>query len=84
MLILRSDNFQEQYKCKYIFQKIKKTGIKWFYGETGHSNGLVYAMSSFACKQQLIHEIISNDTSFDNAEEIAGFLKQYFKDDSTK
>ena len=41
-------------------------------------------MSSFACKQLLRHEIISNDTWFYNAEEMAGFLKQYFKDDSTK
>lgn len=30
------------------------------------------------------HEIISNDTLFYNTEKMVDFLKQYFKDDSTK
>ena len=42
VLILRSDNCQEQYKCKYVFFEMKMLAMKyqitfvWFYGEPGH------------------------------------------------
>ena len=64
----------------------KELGIKvvWFYGEPGHGRGLVDAMSSFGCKQQLRHEIITNDSWFQNAEEMVRFLQQYFLDDESK
>ena len=61
-------------------------GIKiiWFYGEPGHGHGLVDAMSSFGCKQQLCHEIVTNDSWFQNAEEMVQFLTQYFSTDNSK
>ena len=57
-LVLQSDNYQEQYKCKFTFFEMKKLAsdfgipVVWFYGEPGHGHGLVDAMSSFGCKQQ--------------------------------
>ena len=64
ILILRLDNCQEQYKCKYIFHEMKELpkehGIKliWLESEPGHGRGLVDAMSSFGCKQHLKHAIL--------------------------
>ena len=88
-LILCSDNCQEQYKCKFTFQMKKiaaEFGITavWFYGEPGHGRGLVDAMSSFGCKQQLRHEIVTNDAWFANAEQMVQFLTKYFSNDSSK
>ena len=61
-------------------------GIKiiWFYVEPGHGCGLVDAMSSFGCKQQLCHEIVTNDSWFQNAEEMVQFFTQYFSTDNSK
>ena len=89
-LLLRSDNCQDQYKCKYTFQKMKelaklyKIDIVWFYGEPGHGRGLVDAMSSFECKQQLREEIVKYDNFFNTAEEMVKFLNDYFRNDNTK
>ena len=89
-LVLRSDNCQEQYKCKFTFYEMKKLatefGIKivWFYGDPGHGRGLVDAVSSFGWKQQLRHEIVTNDSWFRNAEEMVQFLTQYFPTDNSK
>ena len=58
--------------------------VIWFYGEPGHGCGLVDAMSSFGCKQQLCHEIVTNDSWFQNAEEMTQFLMQYFSTDNSK
>ena len=55
-------------------------GIKiiWLYGEPGNYCGLVGAMSSFGCKQQLHCENCDhNDSWFQNAEEMVQFLTQY-------
>ena len=90
ILVLRSDNCQEQYKCKYIFYEMKiltkelRIKVVWFYGEPGHGRGLVDAMCSFGWKQQLRNEIITNDSWFQNAEEMVRFLQQYFLDDESK
>ena len=89
VLVLRSDNCQEQYKCKYIFFEMKKIAIEyninvvWFYGEPGHGRGLVDAMSSFGCKQQLRHEIVLNDTWFSNAEQMVEFLSSFLSSDKS-
>ena len=45
-----------------------KTLDVWYYGEPGHGRGLVDTMSSFGCKQQLRHEIVTNDSWFQNAD----------------
>ena len=58
--------------------------VVWFYKKPGHGCGLVDAMSSFGCKQQLRHEIVNNDSWFQNAEEMVQFLKKYFTNDSSK
>ena len=58
--------------------------VVWFYGEPGHGHGLVDAMSSFGCKQQLRHEIVTNDAWFANAEQMVQFLTKYFPNDSSK
>ena len=79
-LILRSDNCQEQYKCEFTFFQMKKIAaefgitVVWFYGEPGYGHGLVDAMSSFGCKQQLRHEIVTNDAWFANVEQMVQFL----------
>ena len=89
-LILCSDNCQEQYKCKFTFFQMKKIAaefgitVVWFYGEPEHERGLVDAMSSFGCKQQLHHEIVTNDVWFANAEQMVQFLTKYFSNDSSK
>ena len=89
-LIIRSDNCQEQYKCKFTFFEMKRIAIEfgitvvWFYGELGHGRGLVDAMSSFGCKLQLRHEIITNDSWFPNAKHMVQFLKKYFSGDNSK
>ena len=61
-------------------------GIKivWFYGDPGHGRGLADAVSSFGWKQQLRHEIVTNDSWFRNAEEMVQFLTQYFPTDNSK
>ena len=90
VLVLHSDNCQEQYKCKYTFFQMRKLavdlGIKviWFYGEPGHSRGLVDAMSSFGCKLQLRNEIMTHDSWFESAEEMVNFLTRYFENDNSK
>ena len=58
--------------------------VVWFYGEPGHGRGLVDAMSSFDCKLQLRHEILTNDSWFETAEGMVVFLKKYFENDSSK
>ena len=89
-LILRSDNCKEQYKCKFNFFQMKKIAaefgitVVWFYGEPGYGHGLVDAMSSFGCKQQLCHEIVTNDAWFANAEQMVQFLTKYFSNSSSK
>ena len=89
-LILCSDNCPEQYKCKFTFFQMKKIAaefgiaVVWFYGEPGHGGGLVDAMSSFGCKQQLCHEIVTNDAWFANAEQMVQFLTKYFSNNSSK
>ena len=90
ILLLRTDNCQDQYKCRYVFAKMrnlaKKYDIKmiWFYGEPGHGRGLVDAMSSFGCKQPLKQDIIINDTWYDSAENMVAFLKGHFEGDTSK
>ena len=61
-------------------------GVKiiWYCGEPGYGRGLVDAMSSFGCKQQLHHEIVTNDSRFQNAEEMVQFFMQYFSTDNRK
>ena len=89
-LLWHSDNCQDQYKCKYTFQKMKelakmyKIDIVWFYGEPRHDRGLVDAMSSFGCKQQLREEIVTYDNFFNTAEEMIKFLNDYFRNDNKK
>ena len=41
-------------------------------------------MLSFGCKQQLRHEILTNDAWFANAEQMVQFLTKYFSNDSRK
>ena len=89
-LILHSDNCQEQYKCKFTLFQMKKIAAEsvitavWFYGEPEHGHRLVDAISSFGCKQQLRHEIATNDAWFANAEQMVQFLTKYFSNDSSK
>ena len=74
VLVLPSDNCQEQYKCKYTVFQMRKLaidlGIKviWLYGKPGHGRGLVDVMSFFGCKLQLRNEIITHDSWFESAE----------------
>ena len=71
VLILRSDNCQEQYKCKYTFFQMKKLAVDlkinvvWFYGEPGHGRGHDDVMSSSGCKLQLKNEIVTFDSRFE-------------------
>ena len=89
-LVLRPDNCQEQYKCKFTFFQMKKIAaefgitVVWFYDEPWYGPGLVDAMSSFGCKQQLRHDIVTNDAWFANAEKMVQFLTKYFSNYSSK
>ena len=58
--------------------------IFWFYGEPGHGRGLVDAMSSFGCKENLRSPIITQDKWFDTAEEMAEYLREHFRNDNSK
>ena len=77
-------------KCKYTFHQTKELGrkfnitIAWFYGEAGHRKGLVDATSSFGCKQPFKHVIVTEDRWFKNTLEMVSYLREYFKDDSSK
>ena len=92
ILIIRSDNCEDQYKCKYTFFQMKKLAklknliILWFYGAPGHGRGLVDAMSSFGCKQPLRRHILATDKWFATAYEMVEYLKKHFKErhDNTK
>lgn len=56
-----------------------------FFGSTGSLNMAVdRLMQSFGSKQQLPHEIVTNDPWFQNAEEMTQFLIQYFSTDNRK
>ena len=87
-LVFHSDNFQNQYKRKYTFCKLKKLAEKyqmvvlWCYGEAGDGRGLVDALSSFGCKQQLKHDIVANDAWFPGASEMVQFLTKHFENES--
>ena len=89
-LILQSDNCLEQCKCKFTFFQMKKIAaefgitVVWFYSEPGDGHGLVDAISSFGCKQQLCHEIVINLARFANAEQMVQFLTKYFLNDSSR
>ena len=41
-------------------------------------------MSSFGCKQQLCNEIVTNDSWFQNAEEMVQFFVRYFSTGNSK
>ena len=90
ILIIRSDNCEDQYKCKFTFQEMinlakdLNISIYWFYGTPGHGRGLIDAMSSFGCKQPLKRHILTNDAWFPTAESMVEFLKVFFKEDITK
>ena len=58
--------------------------VVWFYSEPGHGRGLVDAMLSFGCKQQLRHKIIISDSWFLNADHLVQFLKKYFSGNNSK
>ena len=45
---------------------------------------MTQCLHSFGCKQLLHHEIITNDSWFQNEEEMVRFLQQYFLDDESK
>ena len=89
-LCLRSDNCGDQYKCRFVFHKMKmcaqKYGITvvWMYGTQGRGRGLVDAMAWFGCKQPLKKDIITNDSWFDTAGEMTVFLKSHFDGNNSK
>ena len=85
-IIIRSDNCEDQYKCKFTFHQMRELAMKhkidifWFYGAPGHGRGLIDAMSSFGCKSQLRHAIVSKDKWFPNALSMVEYLLRYFLD----
>ena len=90
VLVLRSDNCQAQYKCKYTFAKMKQVAqrhgitVAWFYCEPGHGKGIVDAMSAFGAKGPLRNEITRTDAWFPDAQTMTDYLKNHFKDDVQK
>ena len=58
--------------------------VAWFYGETGHRNRIVDAMSSFGCNQPIANAIITEGKWFQNAFEIVSYLKEHFSNDPSK
>ena len=90
VLVVRSDNCQDQCKCKFAFHEMKKLASKfgitivWLYDEAGYGRGLVNAISSFGYKMQLRYEIAINDSWFEYASQMTEFSNQYFEDDIAK
>ena len=76
VLVIRSDNCEDQYKCRYVFEKMialaksMKVFIAWIYGIDGHGKGIVDAMSSFGVKQPMKKAILNEDEWFTNAKEM--------------
>ena len=58
--------------------------VAWFYGETGHRNRIVDAMSSFGCNKPIANAIITEGKWFQNAFEIVSYLKEHFSNDPSK
>ena len=85
-LIIRSDNCEDQYKCRFTFFQMQVLAVKynidifWFYGAPRHGKGLIDAMSSFGCKRQLRRAIVAEDIWFPTALSMVDYLKQYFKE----
>ena len=58
-MVIRSDNCEDQYKCKFKFQQMREMAMKQniniflFYGAPGHGRGLIDGMSSFGRKKPL-------------------------------
>ena len=90
ILILCSDNCQEQYKYKYTIFQMKKLAIDlkikvvWFYGERDHGRGLADAMPLSGCQLQLKNGMVTFDSWFQSAEKMVSFLKEYFVNDDGK
>ena len=89
-LQLHSDNCSTQYKSRFVFKDLVnlavqfKIRIDWFFGEPGHGRGLIDAMAWFGCKGPMRKQIVTHDAWFKNAEEMGTFLREHFKDDSSK
>ena len=89
-LVVRSDNCEDQHKCRYTFYQMRELAIKlkidifWFYGAPGHGRGIIDAMSSFGCKKPLRRSIIAEDNWFADAQSMIQYLTHYFKDDTSK
>ena len=90
MLVVRSDNCQDQYSADLLFFQMKKLamelGIKiiWLYGELVDGLGLANTMFPFGWKSQLRSEIITSDSWFESVEQMGKLFRDYFQSDDGK
>ena len=81
-LWIQSDNTSTQYKNKHAFAFYQKLAddfglrIIRMYGAAGHGKGAIDGMSSFRVKNILRHDIITQDTFFNDSESIVNYLAQ--------
>ena len=81
---IKSDDCATQYKSKYVFKAwhtlAAKTNkcIVTFYGTSGHGKGLVDAMSSFGVKAPICRAVLTEDFSYQNAQDIYDYHTQFF------
>ena len=87
---LKSDNCQEQYKCRSVFGQYVKLAkelgcpVLVYYGVAGHGKGLVDAMSGFGVKTPLRKLIQTEDFYYKTAEDVCCKLSSMFEEDKSK
>ena len=81
-VIIKSDNYSEQYKCLNTFGSMVSlcdefglTVIR-VYSPAGHGKGTIDAMSSFGVKSILMRDIVGQDVFFANSQEIVDHLRK--------
>ena len=90
MLVVRSDNCQNQYSADLLFFQMKKLAIElgikiiWLCGELVDGLGLANTMLPFGWKSELRSEIITNDSWFESAEQMGKLFRDYSQSDGSK
>ena len=87
---IKSENCATQYKSKYVLEAWHTLAVKTnelivtFYETSGHGKGLVDVTSSFGVKVPICTAVLSEDFSYQNAQDIYDYFTQFFQNDSKK
>ena len=86
----KSDNCVPQYKCANVFGEAQTMAkrinrpVLLYYGPAGHGKGLVDAMSAFGVKGPLLRKVLTEDFTYNCADDICRALKTDFEGDNQK